>query len=102
MRRDIEMRWTSSRAVTAALLLSFALGGIAFSPAAAQDRDRHDDRGRHEERRPVRRPHHPSPPAWGYDAPSYVQAPPPVVYAPPAPPEALFGVPGISLQLNFR
>ena len=52
-----------------------------------QDRDHERDRGRHEEHRPPPRVY-----GYGYDAPSYVRAPPPVVYATPElPPVINFG-----------
>lgn len=81
------------RAGAGVLALTLLLGGLAM-PAYAQGRgDRH----------PVRRHvvHRPPRPAWGYAAPSYVEAPPPVVYAPPAPPPLVLPVPGISLNVNI-
>lgn len=35
-------------------------------------------------------------PAYGYDAPSYVETPPPIIYAPPVPSA------GLNFMLNFR
>jgi hypothetical protein len=89
----------------AALALVCALG-MATGPALAQDRG-HDDRGRPDARAPER---HAAPehrkrevrarpvarPAYGYDVPTYGSYPPPVVYAPPAPPA------GISLIIPLR
>jgi hypothetical protein len=66
------------RAAAAALAIAVLLGSVA-GPAIADSRDH---------RRPVRHRRAP-PPRWGYDQPTYVQAPPPVVYAPPEGPAAL-------------
>lgn len=85
------------RAGAGILALAVVLGGLAV-PADAGGRDRGDRRDVH--RHVVHRP--PPPPAWGYAAPSYVQAPPPVVYAPPAPPPVVFPAPGLSLNFNIR
>lgn len=85
------------RAAAAALAMAVLLGGVA-SPAGADpyDRDQHDQ---HDQRRaPVRHRRPPPPPRrdWGYDVPTYVQAPPPMVYAPPEGPAVL------NFSLNFR
>jgi hypothetical protein len=80
------------RASAAALAVTLLIGGMAH-PAFAQ-RDRRDERHRVVHRPPPR-------PAWGYRAPSYVEAPPPVVYAPPAPPPLVYSPPGISLSVSI-
>lgn len=72
------------RGLLAGLALALAAGAFAAAPAAAADR--HDDRGRQHH---VDHRRHWRPPAYGYGAPTYVPAPPPVVYAPPGPPAAL-------------
>jgi len=77
------------RAVFAAVAVA-VLAGSMIAPSFAADRDHHD-------RRPVRHYHHAPPgPAYGYDVPGYVQAPPPVVYAPP-----VYATP-FSLNFNIR
>ncbi|HUK60830.1 MAG TPA: hypothetical protein VLV50_16485 [Stellaceae bacterium] len=74
---------------TAAAILAVAMIGTA----AAQPYPYHRPPPRHHHRPPP-----PPPPAWGYDRPTYVPAPPPVVYAPEAPPAAInFGI-----SLNLR
>jgi len=75
------------RAAAAALAMVMLVGGVAQT-AAADPRDR----GRHV----VRHYRHPPPRAWGYGQPTYVQAPPPVVYGPPEMP------PAINFSLNLR
>ena len=93
-------------AVLAALLVAGVM--LAPCPAVAQDRD-HDERGRAPERGGDRRDARPPDrharvdrgrrvvrPVYGYDAPTYVPDPPPVVYAPPAPSG------GLSFFFNFR
>jgi hypothetical protein len=79
------------RAAAAALAMMMLVGGVAHT-AAADPRGRDRDRGRHV----VRHYRRPPPAAWGYGQPSYVQAPPPVVYGPPEMP------PAINFSLNFR
>jgi hypothetical protein len=60
------------------VIVAVVLAGAQVTPSLAADRDHHD-------RRPARYVHHgPPPPAYGYDAPTYVATPPPMVYAPPA------------------
>lgn len=75
------------RAGATAFAVAFFVVGIAAGPAHADDRD-------HRDRRHFQ--HRPPPPNWGYDQPTYVPAPPPVVYAPPIPPA------GINFSLNLR
>jgi hypothetical protein len=86
---------------------------VAAVPAAAQERDRGDeharapergdrgDHGRPDDRRPQRRrvvhDRREAPPVYGYDVPTYVPDPPPVVYAPPAPSSS-----GLNLFFSFR
>ena len=82
-------RHTLARLGAAALVV--AMSAASLGPAFAEDRDHHRDRRVHH----VRRPPSPPPRAWGYDRPDYVQAPPPLVYAAPAPPAA------INLNLGF-
>jgi hypothetical protein len=73
------------RVATAALAAAVLIAGVA-STASAEPRDRQVRHERHY-RRPAPRP------AWGYDQPSYVAAPPPLVYAPPSGPAVLnFGI----------
>ncbi len=74
------------RIAAAALAAATLIVGVA-GPAGADDRD-------HRGRRVVHHRHYAPPrPAWGYDQPSYVAAPPPVVYAPPQGPAMLnFGI----------
>jgi len=73
------------RIIAAALAAATLIAGVA-GPAGADPRDRHDRHVRH-------RHYAPAAPAWGYDQPSYVAAPPPVVYAPPQGPAMLnFGI----------
>jgi hypothetical protein len=72
-----------SRIAAAALAVVLLMGGVA-SADPPHDRDRRDHHVRH---------YAPPPRAWGYGQPTYVQAPPPVVYAPPALPAVLnFGI----------
>lgn len=75
------------RAAAAAVAMVLLVGGAAGT-ATADPRDR----GREHHFRHRR----PPPPNWGYDQPSYVAVPPPLVYAPEAPPAA------INFSLNFR
>jgi hypothetical protein len=78
--------------VILAALAALLLAGSLSAPSFAADRGRHD-------RRPARHYHHPpSRPAYGYGygGPGYIQAPPPVVYAPP-----VYTTP-FSLGLNFN
>jgi hypothetical protein len=63
--------------LSGAVLAAAVLGGGLSAPSFAEDRDHHD-------RRPVRHFHHAPPPAYGYGAPTYVQTPPALVYAPPS------------------
>jgi len=72
------------RAAVATALAAVTL--IAAVPASADERDRHGGHERYHRAPPPRQ-------AWGYGQPSYVEAPPPVVYAPPAGPAFLsFGI----------
>jgi hypothetical protein len=66
----------SARLLCAAVTVAMLGGGLSM-PSQAEDRD-------HNDRHPVRHYHHAPPPAYGYDAPTYVQTPPPLVYAPPS------------------
>lgn len=103
------------RRLMSVLVLAGIIGGAAIGPALADERDqgrngerdqrdqpRHgqgeqrgerDQHDRREVREPIRRERRP---AYGYDAPTYGEAPPPIVYAPPAP------TAGINLMFNFR
>ncbi len=84
---------------TAAALVAAVLAGGLAGAALAQDRDR--DHGRDHRPPPRHERHRPPPPppvAWGYDQPTYVQAPPPIVYSAPAPPAAI----NFGLNLNLR
>jgi len=74
-----------------ALVVAFVAGGMTDT-AVAQPYPYHRPPPRHFRRRP------PPPPTWGYDRPTYVPAPPPVVYAPPGPPAAI----NFGLSLNLR
>jgi hypothetical protein len=90
---------TALRARPAAVWLRVAiavLGVVALAGTAAADsHDHHDDHYRHVVH------HRPPPrPAWGYDAPTYVQTPPPVVYAPPVY-QSPFNL-GLSLNIPIR
>ncbi|HXQ52890.1 MAG TPA: hypothetical protein VN802_17495 [Stellaceae bacterium] len=77
------------RAAAAALSVAVLSAAIAGSALA-------DPRDDHRDRRPRHRVVHraPPPPAvYGYDTPTYVEAPPPMVYAPPQMPAVLsFGL----------
>lgn len=84
-------RW--ARALTVAVLAAAVAMGALAGPARADEHGRHRRPPHH---RPIRRP--PRPVVMGYDAPTYVEAPPPIVYAPPAPP-ALLSL-GINLNLH--
>jgi hypothetical protein len=80
-------------ALAALFLLSAAL------PAGAQDERR--------ERRPEHhgydhRYHREPRPTWGWGQRTYVEAPPPIVYAPPEPPPLVYGQPGLSFGINIR
>jgi len=68
-------RWRRLRLAVAALAVTAIAGGLA-APSVAAPRDR----GRHPVHHGYRRP----PPAYGYGVPTYVPAPPPLVYSPPA------------------
>jgi hypothetical protein len=77
------------RVAVAAIAAAMLIAG-AVAPASADEhgdrRGRNDHHERHDRRPPPR-------PAWGYDQPSYVEAPPPMVYAPPQEPAFLnFGI----------
>ncbi len=68
------------------------LAAAMIGTATAQPYPYHRPPPRHHYRPP------PPPPAWGYDQPTYVPAPPPVVYAPEGPPAAI----NFGLNLNLR
>jgi hypothetical protein len=73
------------RIAAAALAVATLIAGVA-GPAGADSRDHRDRNVRHRHYAPPRQ-------AWGYDQPSYVAAPPPLVYAPPQGPAMLnFGI----------
>jgi len=80
-----------------AIALAAIVGGASLAPALAQERN--DDRGRHVQRGHER---HYSNRDRGYDrsyeSPAYVYSPPPVYYAPPAPPSGINFV----FPLRFR
>jgi len=84
----------SARCLTAVMALAFAVAALGAGPARADEHPRHP--------RPHHRPvhHHPPPPpvVMGYDAPTYVASPPPLVYAPPAPPAVI----SLGINLNLR
>jgi hypothetical protein len=74
------------RAAAAAFVLAGLLGSLLPGPALAAERGRREavhHQAYHHQR-------------WGYDAPTYVQAPPPIIYSPPA------YSPGINLMFNIR
>ena len=83
--------------ISTAAALTLAVGATVF--AAGHARADGHRRGRHP-------PHHrliqhrppPPPVVMGYDAPTYVAAPPPIVYAPPAPPAVI----SLGINLNLR
>jgi hypothetical protein len=81
----------ATRCAVAALVVGIVAAGMIGGASAQDYRDHRPPPPRHYRHRP------PPPPAWGYDQPTYVPAPPPVVYAAPAPPAAIFG-----LSLNLR
>ena len=97
-------RWFQGLGGAAAALLvvgivTTAASGLAQEPG--RDRREYGAPDRHDARPAERRDHvsrgrRERRPAYGYDAPTYVPDPPPVVYAPPQPP------PGLSLMFNFR
>lgn len=71
-------------------------GGQRDQPRHGQGEQRGERAANHERRdvrEPIRRDRRP---AYGYDVPTYGEAPPPIVYAPPEPPA------GINLMFNFR
>lgn len=85
------------RGIFAGVAVAVAIGMFLPGPANADPRDRHDhDHYRHDQhyRHVYRRPA----PVYGYGAPTYVPAPPPVVYSPVGPPAAL----NFIFPLNFR
>lgn len=71
--------------------LAALIGGLATTPARADN----DDRGRNEQHERAR---HPAPRHYVRQAPAVVYAPPAVYYAPPPPPPAIDFV----IPLNFR
>lgn len=81
------------RGIFAGVAVAVAIGMLLPGPANADPRDYHHGRDYH---RHYRRP--PPRPVYGYGAPTYVPAPPPVVYSPVGPPAAL----NFIIPLNFR
>jgi len=77
-------------AASTVVMMGLALG----TPALAQPHDRDHHPPRHFHHRP---PPPPPAPVYGYDVPTVVAAPPPLVYAPPAAPEIALG-----LSFNLR
>jgi len=75
--------------ILAALVASLAIGALTAPAVRAEDRDhgRHERHERHYDRHE----------RWGYGAPAYGVAPPPVVYAPPVAPSI-----NLVFPLNFR
>jgi hypothetical protein len=77
------------RVAAAAFVLAGLLGSLLPGPAVAAERGRREV-VHHRAYHPARQE------SWGYDRPTYVQAPPPVIYSPPA------YSPGINLMFNIR
>ena len=80
------------REIVGGLALAAAIGTLLPGPVIAAPRDYHRGRNYHHYHRPPPRP------VYGYGAPSYVPAPPPVVYSPVGPPAAL----NFIIPLDFR
>jgi hypothetical protein len=81
------------------------IAGIAAAPARADDDDwRHREWREHERReherheRQVWCAHHP----YDCGAPSYVYAPPPVVYTPPPPPPVVYAPPSLNIVVPIH